>query len=56
MAAGVKERQRLREQVGHQLVTEVAQDVLADLVGEPDAPVQSNVGNNEEDREECQGP
>ena len=56
VAAGVEERERLREQVRHQAVAEVAEDVLADLVRQPDAPVERDVGDDEEDREEGERP
>lgn len=56
MAPSVEERERLREEVGHQAVAEIAQDVLPDLMGETDAPVEGDVGDDEEDREQGQGP
>ena len=40
----------------HQLVAQVPQDVLADLVGETDAPVKGDVGDDEEDREQGECP
>jgi hypothetical protein len=52
VAAGVEEGQRLRQEVRHQAVAQVAEHVLADLVREPDAPVEGDVGHDEEDREE----
>ena len=56
VAAGVEERERLRKQVRHQAVAEVPEHVLADLVRQPDAPVERDVGHDEEDREEGERP
>ena len=47
MAAAVEERQRLGQQVLHQLVAEVAQHGFADLVGQADAPIKGDVGNDD---------
>jgi len=45
VAPGVEKGERLREQVGHQPVAEVAEDAFANLVGEADPPVEGDVGD-----------